>query len=136
MIMDQALLYPIAAQVFLSFIVLILLAKRRFTAIAQGKSDLKYFRLFQGEGEPDHVRVVQRNLTNQFELPVLFFVGCFAAQIFGRVDEVFIWASWAYVALRALHVFVHTGANNPRVRLAVWASSNLVLLFSWVWMLI
>ncbi len=134
--MNQALLYPMAAQVFLTFFVLILLAKRRFQAIGEGRSDLKYFKTFQGEGEPEEVRIVQRNLTNQFEMPVLFFVGCIAASIYGRVDDVLVYASWAYVGLRAAHMVVHVGSNPPRVRLVVWGLSNFVLLFMWIWFLL
>lgn len=134
--MNEALFYPMAAQAFLIFAVVILLAKRRFTAIARKESDLKYFKFFQGSGEPEHVTAAQRNMINQFEMPVLFFFGCLAATVFGRVDEVLWGASWVYVGLRALHVLVHTGSNNVKLRALVWMLSNFALLFFWVWMVL
>ncbi len=134
--MQQSILYPMVAQGALIFGVLLLLAKRRFKAISEHKSDLKYFSLFQGSGEPASVTVVQRNFLNQFEMPVLFFAICLMAAVFGRADAVMIYAAWSYVGLRLLHSLVHIVGNNVRNRFMVFMTSNLVLMFMWVWIVL
>jgi hypothetical protein len=54
------------------------------------------------------------------------------AFVAGRVSPVMLNLAWAYVALRALHSLVHVTFNNVRVRLIVFAASNLVLPAMWV----
>ena len=131
--MEKTILYPMVAQGALIFGVLLLLMKRRFKAVSEGKSDLKYFRLFEGRGEPDDVTVVQRNFINQFEVPVLFFIVCLMAAVFDRADSIMVYAAWAFVALRLVHAIVHIHRNDIRKRYKVFFASNFVLMFMWVW---
>lgn len=132
--MKDAILYPMVAQGALMFGVLFLLARRRLKAYASGETDGKYFRLFQGQGEPENVTQAQRNFLNQFEMPMLFFVGGILAAVFDRVDTIFVYAAWAYVAVRLVHTVVHVGSNNVLMRFRLFMVSNLILVFMWGWM--
>jgi len=133
--MDKTIVYPMIAQILLIFGVMTLLAHRRIRAVTLGEVDPKYYRLFSGSGEPDHVAVVQRNFHNQFEMPVLFFVVCLTAVLFERVDNVMLVSAWAYVALRYAHAFVHITANRVSTRFRVFVLGNAVLAFMWIWLL-
>ena len=132
--MEKTIFYPVIAQGALAFAILLLLAYRRLTAIAAGQSDMKYFLVFAGVGEPEHVTAVQRSLHNQFEMPVLFYVACILAAIFSLVDSVLVYAAWVYVATRYLHALVHVTVNIVLLRFWIFVVSNLVLLFIWVWL--
>jgi len=134
--MESTILYPMVAQSALTFGVLSLLAKRRFAAIADKSADYRYFRLFSGDGEPDHVRVVQRNLLNLFEMPMLFFIICLMAEVFGKADTVMVYAAWGYVAVRVLHSITHIVQNNVQTRFQIFMVSNIILMFMWVWVLL
>jgi len=133
--MKEAIVYPMVAQGALVFGVLLLLMKRRITAIAARQTKMKYFRLFSGEGEPDAVTVVQRNFINQFEMPLMFFVVCLMAVVFDKVDDVMVYAAWSYVAIRWLHAVVHIAYNNVVTRFHIFMLSNLVLMFMWGWVI-
>jgi len=134
--MDKVLLYPMVSQATLVFGVLALLARRRIKAITSGEAELKYYRLFTGAGEPDHVAVVQRSYHNQLEMPVLFFAACLAATVFEHVDNVMVGAAWAYVILRYVHAWVHITKNRVQTRFRVFVLSNIVLAFMWVWLVL
>ncbi|TNE61273.1 MAG: hypothetical protein EP335_16340 [Alphaproteobacteria bacterium] len=131
--MDKAILYPMVALVALTVGVTLLLVKRRFGAIKAGDTkDLKYFKTFQGQGEPEYVQVAQRNMINLFETPVLFYVGCLAAAVFGAVDTVTVWAAWAYVAIRVVHTIVHVTSNNVPRRAQLFFLSFVPIVVIWV----
>lgn len=131
--MDKSILYPMAGLAALTFGVAVLLVKRRFGAIKAGETaNLSYFKTFQGEGEPEYVRVAQRNMINLFETPVLFYVGCLAAAVFGAVDTVTVAAAWVYVAIRLVHTIVHVTTNKVMVRARLFFLSFVPLIVLWV----
>ncbi|MCJ9429125.1 MAPEG family protein [Kordiimonas marina] len=131
--MDKAILYPMAALAALTFGVALVLVKRRFAAVKAGETtNLKYFKTFQGEGEPEYVRVAQRNMINLFETPILFYVGCLAAAVFGAADTVSVASAWAYVAIRLLHTIVHITVNKVPWRANLFFLSFVPLIVLWV----
>lgn len=130
--MLDSILYPFILQGLLAFTTLGILAKRRLKAAYAGETDLKYFKTFRGEGEPDHVRAAQRSFHNQFEMPVLFFVVCLAAVVFEKQTIWMIGAAWAYVATRLLHTVIHLTRNKVIWRFRVFILSNVFLFAMWV----
>jgi hypothetical protein len=72
------------------------------------------------------------NFTDLLEMPVLFYVICLILYVSARVDELFLWLAWLYVALRALHTVVHLTYNNMRHRMTLFALSNFVVILMWV----
>jgi len=134
--MENTILYPMVAQGALTFSVLLLLMTRRMQAAYAGKIEPKYFRLLEGNGEPDNVTVVKRNFLNQFEVPVLFYAVCLMAAVFEKADSVMIYAAWGYVALRITHALVHIIRNRVMLRFKLFMASNIVLMFMWVWVVL
>lgn len=131
--MEDTIFYPMVAQGALIFSVFFVLLVRRMKAIFAGQSDMKYFLVFDGSGEPQKVTQAQRSFINQFEMPVLFFVVCLMASVFGKVDQMLVYAAWTYVGLRTLHALVHVTKNDVRARFSLFMLSNIALLFMWVW---
>ena len=72
------------------------------------------------------------NFANLFELPVLFYVLCLALLATGSVTPGFVWAAWAFVALRLLHTLVHTTYNRVMHRFLVYVAGFLLLAGMWV----
>lgn len=132
--MGKSLYYPILLQGALTFSVLALFVRRRFKAAYAGKTDPKYFKLYQGEGEPPEVRVVDRSFTSQFEIPILFYVVCLAAMVLDRADTVIVAAAWAYASLRIIHAYIHIYLRKIMIRFYAFMASNAALIFMWVWL--
>ena len=80
----------------------------------------------------------QRNLTNLFEFPVLFYVVCICIFVTGKVDETFIflgyWFFFLRVAHSAYHIFINQliVAGGFPVRALIWIPSTAVLIWMWI----
>ena len=126
-----ALVYPLAAMVLLTFFVLIRMVLGRFAAVARGDVDARFYKTYQGDGEPRGAAQNTRHFINLFENPVLFYAACIAAMVTQQGAGLIFWLAWAYVATRIVHSFVHLGANKIPPRMAVYGASWIVLLAMW-----
>jgi hypothetical protein len=70
--------------------------------------------------------------SNQFELPVLFFVLTILAIMTRKADILFVAMAWIFVAARLGHAFIHTTSNVVRLRGAVYIVGALVLMAMWI----
>lgn len=128
---EYALVYPMAAMVLLTFIVLVRMVRGRFIAVGRGEVDARFYKTYQGQDEPRTAAQNTRHFVNLFENPVLFYAACAVAMITGQGTGLLYWLAWAYVAARVLHAFVHLGSNRIPPRMAVYGVSWLVLLAMW-----
>ncbi len=126
------LIYPMFVMVLLTATVLVVLFRRRVRAVREGKVSSRYFRIYQGESEPEPSAQAARHFTNLFEAPVLFYAACLAAMVVGLADGLTLTLAWAYVLARLIHAFVHLGGNRLRQRIAVYMLSWLVMLALWL----
>ncbi|MEP4484108.1 MAG: MAPEG family protein [Halioglobus sp.] len=76
---------------------------------------------------PDDVSGSGNNFKNLFEIPVLFYVMCLYLSIFGQVSSLMVTCAWAFVALRAVHSFIHCGYNNVMHRFIAYLASSVAL---------
>lgn len=126
------LLYPMAAMVLLTVVVLVRLFRSRVAAVRGGQVDAAYFRLYQGSDEPESTRKLSRHFTNLFEAPTLFYVACLAGMVVGVTGPVLVILAWGYVAARSVHALVHLGGNRLRKRILAYFASWLFLVAMWV----
>jgi hypothetical protein len=126
------ILKPMAALGALTFMVLLLIPFRRFRSAFQGKVTADDFKLGESPRVPEDVTIPNRNYMNLLELPTLFYAVCLALYTLQRVGSSDLVVAWAYVGLRALHSLVHLTYNNVFHRLAVFATSNILLGVLWV----
>ena len=70
--------------------------------------------------------------SNQFELPVLFYVLTILSIITRHADFMFVVLAWIFVAFRVLQAFVHVTSNHVRLRGAFYGVGALVLLVMWI----
>jgi hypothetical protein len=126
----QMILLPLFVEVILTFLLLFMLAPLRM-------------RDFQaGVARPDNVSLREPNwskrtlqfaysYSNQFELPVLFYVLTILAYITHLADLIFVVLAWIFVLCRCLQAFVHVTSNQIRVRGAFFIVSAIVLAIMW-----
>ena len=70
--------------------------------------------------------------SNQFELPVLFYLLTVLSLITHHADLVYLVLAWIFVAMRVLQAFVHVTNNNVPRRGAFYGIGALVLLAMWL----
>ena len=130
--MSAALIYPMAAMVALTALVLVRMVQCRVSAVKKGEVDPTFYKTYQGEkGESRQAAQHARHFTNLFESPVLFYAGCLAAMVTGQGGGIVVWLAWAFVACRAVHAFIHLGSNKIPPRMAIYGISWIILLSMW-----
>jgi hypothetical protein len=127
------MIYPMFAMVVLTFVVLIATATLRVRSVVQKDVSVDYYKLMSGYDAPDHVVKVGRQLSNLFEMPVLFYVAGLAYMLMGMESSGPITIAWLFVFARVAHAFVHVTYNNPLHRLVVFMAGNLCILLMWLW---
>lgn len=129
----ERILLPVGALALLTFLVLALVAVRRFRAAFAGQVGAGDFRYGESVRVPGEVSIPNRNYMNLLELPVLFYVVCVLNYVTSAtVSGTTLVLAWVYVSLRAAHSVVHLTYNNVMHRLFFFATGNLVLAGLWV----
>lgn len=129
---DFRLVYPMFAMVLLTATVLVILFRSRVRAVRENKVSIKYFRIYQGEIEPEETAKPARHFANLFEAPVLFYAACLTAMFTQDTGMAALTLAWTYVAARLLHTYIHLGANRVRHRLRAYFAGWLVLMALWI----
>jgi hypothetical protein len=135
---QAAIFYPIAAMMLLVAIVTSMMLKERI-------SEMKVRRIHPNKvASSTQMNQVLKNTKgadnykNLAEMPILFYVLCVALFVTQTVTNGWLYAAWAYVALRYAHSFIHLGYNTVMHRFYVFAASLMVLFWMWavfVWQL-
>jgi len=129
--MNVDLVYPMAAMVLITFVVLMKMFFARVRAVRAGEADAGYYKTYQEGKEPRAVAQLSRHFVNMFESPTLFYAACITGMLTGQNALLLVTLAWVYVAMRAAHAYVHTGSNSLPPRIKIYFSSWLVLLGMW-----
>jgi hypothetical protein len=132
----MAILYPTFALVALTLFFVSRMGMMRFSAVRRGEVDGRYYRLYRGYEEPEHLRVLTRHVINLYEAPVLFYVVSLIAYVTDTVSTLILVMAWAYVALRYAHSYVHLTTNKVINRFRVFVVSHVMLIALWVVVLV
>jgi hypothetical protein len=108
------MLWPMLAQIALTFFLYAWLTVARTRAVAKGETEYACFVL--GRDEPLHVARITRNLANQFELPVIFYALAVLLIALNKVTTVDVIMGWVFVAGRLIHTLVQTLTDNVPLR--------------------
>ena len=125
----QEIFGPFFAMMILTFLVWVLLYKRRVGYLKSHRVHPQKVKTREKAGEliPDEVQYPAHNFSNLLELPVLFYLLCLYLYVSGNVDTLYIIAAWSYVALRTIHSIVQCTTNIVMRRFAVYMASSVVL---------
>lgn len=127
---STAIFWPVIAQVALIHGIYFLMMRRRFGAVRAGTAKAQDYRIPTIEPTPS--ATVARNLINQFELPLLFFLVCVLFHLTAGVNHVVLVVAWLFVASRYLHAFVHVTSNRLMVRQRLFSLGFILNLVLWV----
>jgi hypothetical protein len=127
----QFQLAPLFVQVLLVFILMIWMAKERQTAIRRGEVHPRDIALREPKWPPKAMQVAN-SFSNQFEIPVLFYVVTILAAITRQADLLFVLLSWLFVISRYIHAFIHTTSNRVPRRGLVYGLGVVIVLALWV----
>jgi len=107
-------LLPLFVEVTLTFVLGFWLAGVRTTVLKSRTIKVRDVALGQPNW-PEPVTQVRNAYSNQFELPVLFYVLTILAWVTRHADLLFVVLAWLFVVLRLIHAFVHVTDNDmPR----------------------
>jgi hypothetical protein len=127
----QFALAPLFFQILLVFGLMIWMAKERQTALRRGDVHHRDIALREPKWPPKAMQVANC-FSNQFEIPVLFYVVTILALITRQVDFLFVLLSWVFVVLRYVHAFIHTTSNRVARRGLVYGAGVVILLVLWI----
>lgn len=104
----------------------------RYVAIQSGEAKVSQYKA--RSTEPASCVTVASNLSNQFELPVLFYVLCLMLHLTNGVNYLTLALMWIFVATRYFHAWVHLTSNNLLLRSRSFSLGAVILLLGWIWL--
>jgi hypothetical protein len=127
----QEVLLPLFLEVILTFALLFWLAPLRSYDVSSGATRLEDIALREPKWSQRSLQVAY-SYSNQFELPVLFYVLTILAWVTRHADLIFVVLAWVFVVFRYLQAYVHVTSNQVRLRGAFFGISALVLAIMWI----
>jgi hypothetical protein len=126
----QMILLPLFVQVVLTVALGMLLAVRRRRALAAGTrwQDIA----LREPNWPNDSIAANNAFTNQFEMPVLFYVLTILALITKQADFLFVVMAWIFVAMRVLQAGVFVTSNHVPTRGIFFGIGVIVLILMWL----
>lgn len=80
---------------------------------------------------PDSYPVAE-NFTNQFELPVLFYVLTLSLYVTSLADTIYLALASAFVLFRCVHSFIHARHNKVYPRFYAYVTGSVILWLMWL----
>jgi hypothetical protein len=127
----QAILLPLFVEVILTFALLIWLAPLRARDFSSGAVRADDVALREPNWSKRSMQVSYA-FSNQFELPVLFYVLTILAFITHLAGVVFVVLAWIFVIFRLLQAYVHVTNNKIRLRGSMYGIAAIALILNWV----
>jgi hypothetical protein len=127
----QAILLPLFVEVILTFLLLFWLAPLRAQDFNAGIARPDTVALREPNWSPRALQVGY-SFSNQFELPVLFYVLTILAYVTHLAGVIFVVLAWIFVIFRILQAYVHVTSNRIRVRGAFFGIAAIALAINWL----
>ena len=127
----QSALLPLFAEVLLTFVLMFGMMYNRTSSLQRGVTQFTDIALREPNW-PKRAQQFAYSFSNQFELPLLFYVLTVLAIITRHADLVFVVLAWIFVVFRILQAWIHVTTNNVKYRGAYYGSGALVLVVMWV----
>lgn len=134
-LVDKLLILSIFAQVVLTLGILVWMGVERVPRVARGEIAVGDIAV-EHDAYPLRARLLSNNFDNQFQLPVLFYVGALLALLNGGTGWVELVLAWLFVVLRYIHAAVHVGTNRVYRRFAIYTAGLVVLGLLWLWLVL
>ncbi len=127
----QAVLLPLFVEVVLTFVLMLRMAALRNADYHSGAVKAQDIALRQPNW-PARTTQTAYSFSNQFELPVLFYVLTILEWVTRQAGYVFVILAWIFVISRVLQAYVHVTSNIVKWRGRLYIVGALVLMIMWV----
>jgi hypothetical protein len=128
--MNREVIMLIPIYFSLIFVIAVLMFARRMRALKNRLVGIGHFKAYQGES-PEDLRVIQNHFSNQFQVPVLFFVTCLSAVQLNSTSQMTVTLGYTFIASRIFHSYIHLGKNNLRYRAAAYGAGLMIIIAMW-----
>ena len=125
------ILAPLFVQVLLTFAVMFGMMGFRTSALHGGATRFEDIAMREPNW-PRQAALCANAFSNQFELPVLFYVLTILAIFTKHADLLFVVLAWIFVAFRILQAYIHVTSNNVRFRGGYYFVAAIVLVIMWL----
>jgi hypothetical protein len=125
-------LLPVFVLVGLTFALLLGMATMRTRAITGGETQMKDVALGE-QNWPTRAAQIGNCFSNQFEMPLLFYILIALALPLRHADQVIVLLSWVFVVTRFVHAGIFVTSNDLRQRGPAWFAGVLVLFAMWLY---
>ncbi len=125
------ILLPAFVQVGLTFFLIFAMGRARFAALRLGEIDPKTIALGQ-RAWPTRAQQISNTFSNQFEMPILFYLIVGFAIATRKADLPFVLMSWAFVLTRLGHAYVYATSNTLMLRFRIFLAGAVILLAMWL----
>jgi hypothetical protein len=132
-IVDKVLIGAVVLQVVVTFAILLILGRERVPLVTSGEVRMGDIAVSR-EGWPIKARQLANSFDNQFQLPVLLYVGTLLTLWAGSADWVLAILAWLFVILRVVHAAIHGSDNDVPRRFIVYVAGMVVLMAFWLWL--
>ena len=126
------MLYPLLIQVGLTFLVWLRMYQTRLAEIQARQIDPNELATRRDSRRLLNNTAAADNFSNQFELPVLFYLAIMLALTLMLQDRVIVFLAWVFVILRVAHAIIHLSYNNVTHRFLVYVAGGLAVIGMWV----
>jgi hypothetical protein len=131
----KLLILSVAAQVLLTFVILLLMGRERVPRVMSGEIAVADIAVERG-AYPLRARLLSNSFDNQFQLPVLFYVAVLLALWSASTGWVEVILAWLFVVLRYSHAAIHTTSNSLLPRFSAYTAGMVVLMVFWLWLIV
>ena len=126
----QAVLLPLFVEVILTFALMLRMGVLRSADFRSGAVKPQGVALREPIW-PTRTAQAANSYSNQFELPVLFYVLTILALDTRHAGVLFVALAWVFVIFRLLQAYVHVTSNVYRLRSTFFSIAALVLMVMW-----
>jgi hypothetical protein len=126
------ILLPVFVQVFLTFALLMGMAMGRGHALSSGQAKPRDVALREANW-PARTAQLGDCFSNQFEVPVLFYVLIALAMPLRHADLIIVMLSWVFVVTRFAHAGVFVTSNDVRMRSLAWFAGVIAVFAMWLY---
>jgi len=124
------ILLPLFVEVILTFVLLFAMAPLRARDFNSGVVRPEDVALREPKWSKRATQVAH-SFSNQFELPVLFYVLTILVFVTHHASVIFVILAWVFVIFRLAHAYVHVTSNIVRLRGALYGVAALALAVNW-----
>jgi hypothetical protein len=125
-------LLPVFVLIGLAFALLLGMASARTRAIVSREVSPKDIALREPNW-PERATQIGNCFSNQFEVPVLFYILIALALPLRHADFFIVLMSWVFVVTRFAHAGIFVTSNDVRIRSLAWFAGVLVLFAMWIY---